>query len=66
MITPEVGSRYRLEGPGGNVDLVEVIEATKRRYWRIRVREVRGDTACGPQWAVHEAEWREKARAVES
>jgi len=60
-ITPVVGLRVQL-GP----DRIEVIEAKKRRYWRIRVREVRGDTACGPQWAVHEAEWREKARAVES
>lgn len=59
FITPVVGTRYRLGD-----EVVEVVEALKRRYWRIVVVDT------SPPWngprTIPQSEWAAKAQRVES
>lgn len=61
-VVPVVGARYRLGD-----EVVEVVEALKRRYWRILVCNVDedGETLIG-DYTIPQSEWAAKAQRVES
>ena len=61
FITPEVGKRYTFGGEDG--DTVEVVEAVKKRYWRIVV-EFLSDPPDNFRRTIPQAEWAAKARAL--
>lgn len=61
MITPEVGQQYRLGD-----EVVEVVEALKRRYWRIRVTKVYDDSRADSARTIPQSEWAAKAERVGS
>ncbi len=58
FIKPEVGKVYTFGGEDG--DTVEVVEAVKKRYWRIVV-EFLDDPPERVRRTIPEAEWRAKA-----
>jgi hypothetical protein len=58
-VVPVVGNRYRLGD-----EVVEVVEALKRRYWRIVVATL-PDCAM-PFRTIPQSEWAAKAQRVES
>lgn len=63
FVTPVVGQQYNLGG-----EVVEVVEAVKKRYWRILVSFKQAD--IGPDASLHgfrtipQAEWAAKASHV--
>jgi hypothetical protein len=57
FITPVVGQQYRLGD-----EVVEVVEAVKKRYWRIMVRPL-GESGGN---LIPQSEWAAKAQRVES
>lgn len=61
-VIPVVGARYRLGD-----EVVEVVEALKRRYWRIRVAYPYQDgSGYGTPRTIPQSEWAAKAQRVES
>lgn len=56
FITPVVGTDYLLDG-----ERVTVVEALKRRYWRILVTDSDPTFGDGQLRTIPEADWRAKA-----